>query len=148
MTLEERLEQCGKCLNRSFDTEIGNTCKLTRQTPDFEGRCESYQHDKKTDVLLERDTIRDRMVLPKSQEVSATKKFFTNGIFLGIVLILVGLIWFVIGMANDYIYFYPFVLIIGGIIAIVQAAMAMARDKQNAHLYGDRTNSNSDLLDT
>lgn len=148
MTLEERLAQCTTCTNRGFDTKIGNICKKTSETPDFEGQCSSYVHDKKTDVLLRKDTVRDRMVMHPSQEVSPVKKFLTNGIFLGILFIVIGIVWIILGLAGDYIYFYPFILIIGGIIVIVQTAISDARNKRNQIIYNNTKKPEDDLLDT
>lgn len=45
MTRHEHLKFCKTCTNREMDLKLGLVCKLTGRIANFEGECESYNHD-------------------------------------------------------------------------------------------------------
>ena len=68
------------------------------------------------------------------QDVHDEGKLVNKTIWGGVAMLVIGVIWLFGGLAVEMIYFYPFILIIAGIIAIVKGV----NDKNRKLKEGDR----------
>lgn len=69
----------------------------------------------------------------------AEAKMLNSGLWGGILMIVGGIVWLIVGLAINRIFFYPFFLIIAGIVVLVKAANKQVKKTQ-------RRNT-SDVLD-
>lgn len=123
MTMSERLRYCKVCSNRKMDIQTGIYCGITGQKPAFEGKCESFSVDQEE---LKKEKARQ---LARQQHEEKEKGFFApeqkgmkKGVLGGLVMILIAVAWFFGGLAVDRIFFYPPVLLIIGVVALVKGA--------------------------
>lgn len=99
---------------------IGLVCGLTNEKATFEINCPDFNIDQEEAdrlIKLERDAKEEE----ESTGIFATeKKALKAGVWGGITMIVAALIWFIAGLANGYIYFYPPILFGIGIFAIIK----------------------------
>jgi hypothetical protein len=119
MTLDEQLKFCRICLKRKLNPAIGLVCSLTSQKPSFAEICSNFDVDEPEAQRL--------ITLEKEAAQEETSGFFTQeqkgiqkGVLGGAIMIAIALIWFVVGLFAGYIYFYPPVLFIFGVYALVK----------------------------
>ncbi len=137
MTTSEPLEWCEKCTLRAFSRDKGIVCSLTNNKPNFVDTCPDFSEDERAAKRIE---------LEKTTKAEADKPSvlgMNSGIGGGIVLIALSIAWFVFGLFSmNRIFFYPPVLLVIGIIAIVRGANKQThkkqlRKKQSQTLDGD-----------
>jgi len=123
MTTSERLRYCKVCSQRKMDIQTGIYCGLTGQKPAFEGKCEKMIVDQ---AELRKEKAR---LLARQQHEEKANSYFAperkgmkKGVLGGFIMILIAVIWFFGGLAIDRIFFYPPVLLIIGIVAIIKGA--------------------------
>lgn len=119
MKREDRLEFCQACKNQKFDMQKGVICSLTNEQATFEDSCLDYIEDPiaKEQNLQRKEQRRDMTIDDESFGLS-TSFGVKNGILAGQIAIAVAIIWFIVGFfLLDRIFFYPFVLLVLGIIA-------------------------------
>lgn len=123
-TLSERLQYCKVCKHKSFDPKTGVNCSLTSAKPDFEDKCEKFVIDEgeAQKLLMRKKMEAEGDDLSDSGFFAMEKKGMKKGIAGGIVMIVLALVWFFGGLALDRIFFYPPVLLILGIVAVVRGA--------------------------
>jgi len=123
MELSEKLQYCRVCQKRKFSASIGVICSLTEAKPDFETKCPDYFLDQ---VEAQRILVQEqKLVESEVQETgffAPEQKGMKKGIVGGVIMIAISLVWFFGGLAVDRIFFYPPVLLIIGVIAIVKGA--------------------------
>lgn len=120
MTVDERLKYCRICENRKMNPAIGLVCGLTNEKANFETNCPDFKIDQpEADrlVKLERDAIEEE---ESSGHFTPEKKAIKMGVLGGVLMIAIAIIWFVIGWINGYIYFYPPILLVIGIYALIK----------------------------
>jgi hypothetical protein len=120
MTLDERLQFCKVCNNRKMDFNAGMLCKLTNSKPDFEEKCPSFDMDS---VAAKEYLSRKEALAQSEQEggfFAAEKKGFSMGMLGGLLMMAIAAVWFFVGMAAGYIYFYPPILFVMGIVALIK----------------------------
>ena len=120
MTIEERLNFCKICSNRSMSAQLGLVCSLTDQKPDFEASCESFSADQEE---IARYKQRDEQVEAETAETgmfAMEKKATSKGVIGGIAMMAIAAIWFVLGWIAGYIYFYPPILFLIGAYALIK----------------------------
>jgi hypothetical protein len=118
MTLEERLQYCRICENRHINPAIGLVCNLTNEKPVFEGTCSTIVIDQK-----EADRLVQRERQAKDEETgtfSPERKAIQKGILGGLATMAIAIVWFVVGWMGGYIYFYPPILFVIGIYALIK----------------------------
>lgn len=117
MDRSHHLNFCKKCKNRSFDLKKGILCSLTNDYANFFNDCPSFIEDTDAAAKLE---LEEKLKIEReqSEESLGLSSFgIKNGITAGMVLIAFGFCWILFGiMYLDRIFFFPFVLIILGII--------------------------------
>ncbi len=121
MTLEQQLQYCRICENRKMNPAIGLVCGLTDQKPAFENQCPTFRIDQpEADRLL---AIEQRA---KEEEQTANGSFapekagIKKGLMGGVIMLLIAIVWFVVGLAAGYVFYYPPILAIIGIYAIIK----------------------------
>ena len=114
-----RLTYCKVCLNREFDVNQGLLCGLTHAKATFETSCPDFKID---EAEAER-----KVALEKSAQEEAPQGFFAQeqkgiqkGVVGGILMVVIAVVWFFGGLAFDRIFFYPPILLIIGVYAIVK----------------------------
>lgn len=120
MNRTEQLKFCSTCVKRSFNPQKGVVCSLTGEHADFENECVDYELD---DKVLRAEMEKERRELEAALEDNSGGLFnlgIKNGIASGIVLLALGIGWLIGGLFIDRIFFYPFVLIIAGFVALAK----------------------------
>src|SRR5688500_5248891 len=120
MTLDQQLNYCRVCENRRMNPAIGLVCGLTNAKPTFDPTCPDIKVDQREAdrlIALERAAVQEE----EATGAFATEKRMVGKVVLGgIAMIAVAVIWFFAGLAAGYIYFYPPILLVAGIIALVR----------------------------
>ena len=121
MTMSQRLRYCKVCSNRKMDIQTGIYCGKTGQKPGFEGKCESFIVDRE-ELKKEkaRQLVQQQQELKESTYFAPEQKGMKKGVLGGMIMILIALVWFFGGLAVDRIFFYPPVLLIIGVVAIIK----------------------------
>jgi hypothetical protein len=120
MTREEKLNYCRVCTNRKLDLKEGLICTLTNRPADFEEKCENLAIDK---IALQK--LKEKIETRKLEEqekgfFAPEKKGIKSGVLGGAVMIIIAVVWFFAGLSAGRIFFYPPVLFIFGIFAVVK----------------------------
>jgi hypothetical protein len=119
MTLDERLKFCRICTHRKIDSAIGLVCSLTNIKPAFESTCPSISIDQPEAnrlIALEQRAKEEADAGTFAME----KKGIDKGVIGGFIMIAIAVIWFGLGWAAGYIYFYPVILFGIGIYALIK----------------------------
>lgn len=123
MTVQEKLQICRICSQRTMDFNVGLLCGLTQAKPAWEDKCYDFKYD---------ETEANRLaILQKAAEgeeeyrgsFGMEKKGMSKGMLGGIVMMLIAAVWFVVGWMAGIIFFYPPILFIIGLIAFVKGAV-------------------------
>lgn len=128
---KEQLEICQTCQRKLFDKQKGMLCGLTNEFAAFESVCPDYLLNPIAAKRAERvENQKDN--LPSIDEGSrgmfgTEKKLLNSGIGGGILMIVGGTVWIILGLMADHIFFYPIFLIIGGIIVLVKGLAQRAK---------------------
>jgi len=117
------LHQCKVCTKRKFNPSVGLICGLTMDKPNFIDRCEEGELDEAEALRLEK--LKSQA---EEEEVSggffgAEKQGMKKGVLGGFVMITIALVWFFGGIAAGYIFYYPPILFIIGLVALVKGIM-------------------------
>lgn len=132
MTLDEQLKFCRICLKRKLNPAIGLVCSLTTQKPSFTDICSNFAVDEPEAnrlITLEKEAAQEETAGFFAQEQKGIQK----GVLGGAIMIAIALIWFVVGLFAGYIYFYPPVLFIIGVYALVKGVV-------KGNLKGEKAN--------
>ena len=117
---------CGRCINYQFSLDQGLLCKLTQKKPDFIDECSSFVLDSDREQRQLNEQKRLDALEARSAENEAfapEKKGVQKGIIGGIIMIAIAIIWFFVGLAAGYIFFYPPILFIIGIYALIKGLL-------------------------
>lgn len=123
MELSEKLQYCRVCEKRKFSSTIGIVCGLTSAKPAFEVKCNDFALDQaEAQSVLARERAATESEPASGGFFAPEQKGMKKGIVGGVIMIAIALVWFFGGLAVDRIFFYPPVLLIIGVIAIVKGA--------------------------
>ncbi|MFT5819488.1 MAG: hypothetical protein ACI8ZM_000712 [Crocinitomix sp.] len=115
-TRQEYVAICQTCIKSKFDKKKGLVCGLTNEHAAFHTtECPDYEAEKK--AIKRQEANERREIIAKEEQ----KGIFAGngGIIGGIALIILAIVWVTVGLVlMDRIFFYPIVLVIGGIITI------------------------------
>ena len=120
MTRTEQLEFCKICLNRTFSKDKGLICKLTNEKADFVNKCLSFSKDEvayQNQKLF--DAKREQSKIPKDYVFGLEKYGVKNGIVAGVILLIIGFGWLLLGLKYDLVFWYPLILIIVGTFVLI-----------------------------
>jgi hypothetical protein len=121
MDLSHCLAHCRICSLRKMDVQTGLLCSLTQAKPNFTDICPSFSADE-AQVSYYRQ--REQQLASDMEEASgffaAEQKGVKKGVMGGMLMIVIALVWFIGGLALDRIFFYPPVLLLFGIYAVVK----------------------------
>lgn len=138
-TRQDYIAICQTCLKSKFDKKKGLVCSLTSEYADFiNEECPDYKAEEKA---IRRQKAAKRRV---SEEKEDQKGIFSGkaSIIGGTILVILGLAWIILGLVLiERFFFYPIVLIIGGIISINKGAekkVAENRREQSTVIDDDR----------
>jgi len=124
MTRRDQLEFCKICLNRTFSPKQGIICKLTDDVAKFKYSCKDYKKD--SVAILQEQNYREEARLrsyPKDFTFGLEQYGLRNGIITGILLLAFGFTWLRIGLNYNKVFWYPFILIIGGVITFIHGTV-------------------------
>lgn len=119
MTLDEQLKFCRVCLNRKFDMNVGVICSLTSAKPTFEGTCPTFKADEAEATRLA-GVERAAAESEEGGTFAPEKKGIKAGVLGGVVMMVIAAVWFFAGLAADRIFFYPPVLFVIGVYALIK----------------------------
>ncbi|MGB0521641.1 MAG: hypothetical protein ACPGJS_01715 [Flammeovirgaceae bacterium] len=118
MTRKEQLAYCSVCHNRKMSQQ-GLICSITAAKATFQSACESFDLDQAERVRrAQRDLEVERSSDGDFFEMG--EKGFKAGVSGGIVMIVIAVVWFGGGLTVDRIFFYPPVLFLIGLVALVK----------------------------
>ena len=120
MTLDERLKYCRICENRKLNPAIGLVCGLTNEKPAFEDKCPDMKIDQgEADrlVQLEKSAAEEEEA---SGHFAPEKKAIKMGVLGGVIMITIAVVWFIVGWISGSIYFYPLILLVIGVYALIK----------------------------
>jgi len=120
LSLDDRLRFCKICTNRKLDFNTGIVCNLTGAKPAFEHTCSTFALDEPEAqrlVALEKAGEEEEM---RGAGTSLERKGMKMGVFGGVVMIVIALVWFFAGLAGGRIFFYPPVLFVIGVSALIK----------------------------
>jgi hypothetical protein len=132
MTLDEQLKFCRICLKRKLNPAIGLVCSLTDQKPSFTEICGTFAVDEPEAhrlITLEKEAAHEETAGFFSQEQKGIQK----GVLGGAIMIAIALIWFVVGLFAGYIFYYPPILFLIGVYALVKGVI-------KGNLKGEKAN--------
>jgi hypothetical protein len=129
LSRKEYVAICQTCVKRKFDKKIGLVCSLTGEYADFEDECKDLEIDQLAQKREERLVKqKEEMQQDNSAAFGSEKTMMQSGGWGGLLMIIGGVAWLVGGLALDRIFFYPFFLIIGGIIVLVKAGINKSKE--------------------
>ncbi len=115
-TRQEYVAICQTCLKSKFDKKKGLVCTLTDEHAAFHTNdCPDYDPEKK--AIRRQEATKRRVEEAKEDE----KGLFSGkaGIVGGTIILILGIAWIILGLVlMGRFFFYPIILIIGGIISI------------------------------
>lgn len=124
LTLEERLNYCKICTNRKMSLDTGIVCGLTSAKPTFEDQCVDFAADQKQ---IEYYKQREQMVNDDENGggsmFSSEKKGLKKGMLGGLAMMAIAVVWFVGGWMAGYIFYYPPILFIIGLVGFIRGAI-------------------------
>lgn len=109
---------CRKCSYYEFNLSKGVLCGLTHAKPDFADVCPDF-------VMAPNQKTK-----AETQAIIEQQKGNQNMLIGGISAVVISVIWFGAGYAAGYIFFYPPVLFIAGLIAIFKSVAGLQEDSQ------------------
>ena len=147
LTRKEQLEFCKFCLNRKFSPQDGIICKLTGEKANFIDNCKDYTQD---DIAIHREKIFQEenhlRQYPKDFTFGLDKVGIKNGIVAGTILITLGLVWLIVGWQVGFIFWYPFIMILMGVISLINGIVnSVIRKKLDNDIK--KASSSDDVLD-
>ena len=116
------LQQCKICTKRKFNPSVGLICGLTMEKPNFEGRCEDGELDDAEALRLQKLQAEVAEEESSGGFFGPEKKGMQKGVLGGVVMILIAVVWFSVGWIAGYIFYYPPILLIIGIVAVIKGA--------------------------
>ena len=131
MTRKEHLAYCTICCNRKFSTNKGIICSLTDEIANFDPTCPEF---KKDDYAITRNQVVNAGI--NSQTVADDFTFgldkigIKNGFLAGLLLIGLGGAWLIWGLKNGVIFYYAFIVIGFGLIALIIAVINTIKRQQ------------------
>ncbi|MBS2099559.1 hypothetical protein [Carboxylicivirga linearis] len=117
------LQQCKVCTKRKFSPSVGLICGLTMEKPNFQDRCDDGELDEAEAVRLEKLRSEAEEEEVSSGFFGAEKQGMKKGVLGGVVMITIAIVWFFGGLAAGYIFYYPPILFIIGLVAVVKGIM-------------------------
>ena len=127
-TRQEYLAICQTCLKSKFDKKKGIVCTLTDEHAAFHTNdCPDYDPEKK--AIRRQEATKQRVKEAKEEE----KGLFSGkaGIVGGTIITILGLAWIILGLVlMNRFFFYPIILIIGGIISISKGIGKKAKNNR------------------
>ncbi len=111
---------CKRCSHKEFNMSQGVLCGITHAKPDFADECKDFSPKEVTNRQMAR-TAEGRTTTENEKE---NPKYILFG---GITMMVVAIIWFIAGYAAGYIFYYPPVLFVFGLIALVKGFILIAK---------------------
>lgn len=144
LTRDQYLAVCNTCLKRQFDKQKGIVCQLTGEHASFDQTCPDLEvdqlavrrneriekHKQELSGGLDDISISGSSSSTSSSPFSSEKKMLSGGAGTGALMVIGGVVWLGVGLAANRIFFYPFFLIIGGIVVLVKAGAKKAKEIQ------------------
>nr|WP_319400564.1 hypothetical protein [uncultured Carboxylicivirga sp.] len=114
------LQQCKVCTKRKFNTSTGLICGLTMEKPNYTEKCEKGELDEAEAVRLQK--LQSEVIAEDSNGgfFGAEKKGIQKGVLGGVVMMAIATVWFVGGWIAGFIFYYPPILFIIGIVALIK----------------------------
>jgi hypothetical protein len=121
MTPDEQLKFCRVCQLRKFDANVGVVCSLTNAKPNFTDQCPTFKIDQPEATRLAE--LERSAKESEEQGKSLEGRGIKLGVLGGVIMITVAVFWLFAGLAADRIFFYPPVLLVVGIYAVIKGVL-------------------------
>lgn len=134
LTREEYVAVCEKCTNRKPSMQ-GLLCKLSDEKAAFEETCPDYKLDPQEELFLDKQRKDAARIDYGGSIVQDEVSIVNSGIIGGSLAIVAAIVWFFGALIYlDRIFFYPPILLVVGIVALVRGIQAQNEKKRkNAH---------------
>ncbi len=118
MNRNYRLQFCKQCENQKFTSEKGIVCSLTNEYAEFDETCKDYIEDPAEKERIENQKKQTEEYEIEEESLGLSFIGVKNGVIAGQIAIFGAILWLILGVLYlDRIFFYPFALIVIGIIA-------------------------------
>jgi len=119
MSATNQLQYCRICINRKMDATFGLLCGLSGEKPDLNSDCVKFQMDEDEARIM---AEREKAIEETNDEsfFSLEKKGIRKGVAGGILMMAIALVWFIAGWSAGYIFYYPPILFVIGLFALVK----------------------------
>lgn len=146
LSRQQYVDICNTCVKRQFNKDKGVVCSLTGEHAAFDTTCPDLEVDPLAIKRIERmekhsQEMGNRQMGRKNTSeskgaFSMEEDMMKSGVGGGILMIIGGVVWLFVGLQFDWIFFYPFFLIIGGIVVLVKGMAKKAQEIQKPDTSG------------
>lgn len=145
MNTPDQLAYCEQCKNYAFSSQKGIVCGLTDDKPAFIGTCDSFEIDEERSRKYLKDQALKEEARKEAEQYEQTNGMSQMGVkrgsVAGVILMVLAVLWFFGGIIYlNRIFFYPPILFIVGLVAMIKGIIK-ERETKNKSLM------NRDLLD-
>ncbi len=131
MNYDHQQASCRTCTHRKIDSDYnGFICKLTNAPGEFEENCDSLIIDKEA-VLRIQHIQEFKSEIQENDETGGLNNFgIKDGRDAGIIFMTIAAIWFTIGLKNNLIFFYPFIMFGIGLMLLIKGINKRKKNKK------------------
>lgn len=113
---------CRKCKFYSSSLQNGVLCGIDHQKPNFIEKCKNFildpEREKKVDYQIKKQE--NSKINENSGFFAPEKKGIKSGALGGIIMIAIAVLWFGLGYMAGYIFYYPPILFLIGVYALIK----------------------------
>jgi hypothetical protein len=129
MNRDDQLVFCNRCTNKQFNSKKGIVCRLTGEHADFDIECSDYVEDEVAKKAEDRYEAAQNERVLKEETMGLNSFGVKDQKTASIIIISAGVLWLVVGLMFDRIFFYAFILIIVGFVLNIRAAKKSREEK-------------------
>ena len=120
---------CNRCTNKQFNSKKGIVCRLTGEHADFDIECPDYVEDKAAKKAEDRYEAAQNERVLKEETMGLNSFVVKSQKTASIIIISAGVLWLVVGLIFDRIFFYSFIMIIVGFVLNSRAVKKIRDEK-------------------
>ena len=132
MDRAERVEFCERCTKRQYGPN-GIACSLTGEHAAFEEFCIDFEEDEREARTIDEYKADYAKSQGEIQPFNNEKKIINSGIVIGILIMVGASTWLVIGLSHGLFFWYPPILFILGVIAMVRGIRQKSEQRKKNH---------------
>ncbi len=112
---------CKRCKYYTSNLQTGVLCGVTNAKPNFVDSCHQFILDPNRDKKVDQELKRLENLKSEDDDFFAVeKKGIKKGALGGIIMIVIAIVWFGVGYAAGYIFYYPPILLLIGVYSLIK----------------------------